>query len=92
MQGLGGYARLSKESGHMLWEVSTNFRTPAYNNNDIAFFSKADYWWMSANIFPLWTKPTKWYRQLYVIAGGQQRRLDSLRGFCDWRLYPSLAH
>jgi hypothetical protein len=72
MQGLGGYARLSKESGHLLWEVSTNFRTPAFNNNDIAFFSRADYWWMSANIFPIWTKPTKWYRQLYVIAGGQQ--------------------
>jgi hypothetical protein len=73
MQGLGGYARLSKEQGHVLWEVSTNFRTPAYNNNDIAFFSRADYWWMGANIFPLWTKPTKWYRQLFLIAGGQQQ-------------------
>src|SRR5256885_13439593 len=73
MQGLGGYARLSKEQGHLLWEVSTNFRTPAYNNNDIAFFSRADYWWMSANIFPVWTKPTRWYRQLYLIAGGQQQ-------------------
>jgi len=73
MAGLGGYARLSKEQGHWLWEVATNFRTPAYNNNDIAFFSRADYWWMSANIFPLWTKPTKWYRQLLFIAGGQQQ-------------------
>ena len=73
MQGLGGYARMAKESGHWLWEVSTNFRTPAYNNNDIAFFSRADYWWMSANIFPLWTKPTNWYRQLVLIAGGQQQ-------------------
>jgi hypothetical protein len=73
MRGLGGFARLSKESGRLLWEVSTNFRTPAYNNNDIAFFSRADYWWMSANIFPIWTKPTKWYRQLFLIAGGQQQ-------------------
>ena len=73
MQGLGGYARFSRESGHLLWEASTNFRTPAFNNNDITFFSRADYWWMSANIFPVWTKPTKWYRQLYVIAGGQQQ-------------------
>ncbi len=73
MAGLGGYARLSKEQGHWLWEVATNFRTPAYNNNDMAFFSRADYWWMSANIFPLWTKPTKWYRQLLFIAGGQQQ-------------------
>jgi len=73
MQGLGGYARLSKESGHMLFEVSTNFRTPAFNNNDIANFTRADYWWMGANIFPIWTKPTKWYRQLFFIAGGQQQ-------------------
>lgn len=73
MRGLGGFARLSKESGHWLWEVSTNFRTPAYNNNDIAFFSRADYWWMSANILPVWTKPTTWYRQLFLIAGGQQQ-------------------
>jgi hypothetical protein len=73
MQGLGGFARMSKESGHWLWELSTNFRTPAFNNNDIAFFSRADYWWMSANIFPIWTKPTKWYRQLFLIGGGQQQ-------------------
>jgi len=73
MAGLGGYARFSKESGHWLWEVSTNFRTPAYNNNDIAFFSRADYWWMEANILPIWTKPTKWYRQLLFIVGGQQQ-------------------
>src|SRR6266513_1699902 len=36
MQGLGGYARLSKESGHWRWELSGNFRTPAFNNNAIA--------------------------------------------------------
>ena len=73
MGGVGGYARLSKEAGHWLWEVSTTFRTPAYNNNDIAFFSRADYWWMSANLFPIWSKPTKWFRQLVFIAGGQQQ-------------------
>jgi len=73
MQGLGGFARLAKESGRLLFEVSTNFRTPAFNNNDIAFFSRADYWWMAANIFPLWTKPTKWYRQLFLIGGAQQQ-------------------
>jgi hypothetical protein len=73
MQGLGGYARLAKESGHWLWEVSTNFRTPGFNNNDIANFTRADYWWMAGNIFPLWTKPTKWYRQLFLIGGAQQQ-------------------
>ena len=73
MNGVGGYARISKESGHWLWEASTNFRSPAFNNNDITFFSRADYLWMGGNIFPQWTKPSGWYRQLYLIAGGQQQ-------------------
>ena len=73
VRGLGGYARLSRDQGKLLWEVSTNFRTPGFDNNDITFFSRADYWYMGGNIFPQWVKPTKWYRQLFVIAGGQQQ-------------------
>jgi len=73
LRGLGGYARFSRESGNLLWEASTNFRTPGFENNDIAFFSRADYWWMSGNVFRQWTKPTTWYRQLFFIAGGQQQ-------------------
>jgi hypothetical protein len=73
MQGLGGFARFSRESGHLRFEASTNFRTPAFNNNDVTFFNRADYWWMSGNVFPVWTTPTKWYREAYAIAGGQQQ-------------------
>src|SRR2546426_3283169 len=72
LRGLGAYARFARESGQLLWEVSTNLRTPGFENNDISFLSRADYWWMSANIFPQWTKPTRWYRQLLFIAGGQR--------------------
>jgi len=73
MRGLGGYARFSREQGKLLWEVSTNLRTPGFDNNDMTFFSRADYWYMGGNIFPQWLKPTKWYRQLFFIAGGQQQ-------------------
>ena len=73
LRGLGAYARLARESGKLLWEVSTNLRTPGYDNNDITFFSRADYWYMGGNIFPQWVKPTKWYRQLFFIAGAQQQ-------------------
>lgn len=73
LRGFGAYARFSRDQGKLLWEVSTNLRSPGFENNDIAFLSRADYWWMSANIFPQWTKPTKWYRQLFFIAGGQQQ-------------------
>jgi hypothetical protein len=73
IRGLGGYARFSRESGKVLFEATTNFRTPAFDNNDITFFQRADYWWMGANVFPLWTKPGKWYRQAFLIGGGQQQ-------------------
>ncbi len=73
MRGLGAYARFAREQGHVLWEISTNMRTPGFENNDIAFLSRADYWWMSANILPQWTKPTRWYRTLFFIVGGQQQ-------------------
>jgi hypothetical protein len=73
MRGLGAYARLSRESGRLLWELSGNVRTPGFDNNDITFFSRADYAWMSANLFPMWTKPSSWYRQAFLIGGGQQQ-------------------
>ncbi|MGE5803173.1 MAG: DUF5916 domain-containing protein [Gemmatimonadota bacterium] len=73
MTGLGGYARISKESGGLLWEGMVNFRTPSYDNNDITILTQGDYVWMGANLFPLWTKPSSWYRQLFLIGGAQQQ-------------------
>ena len=73
MRGLGAYARVAKDAGNWLWEVSTNVRTPGFENNDLAFLSEADYWWMAGNVMRMWVKPTRWYRQLMFIAGGQQR-------------------
>ncbi|HEX9580660.1 MAG TPA: DUF5916 domain-containing protein [Gemmatimonadales bacterium] len=73
LRGLGGYARFARESGNLLWEVATNIRTPGFENNDIAFLSRADYAWMAGNILKQWTKPTGWYRNLSFIVGGQQQ-------------------
>jgi hypothetical protein len=73
LRGLGAYARFARDQGNVLWEISTNLRTPGFENNDIAFLSRADYWWMSANVIRQWTKPTKWYRNLHLLAGGQQQ-------------------
>jgi hypothetical protein len=73
MRGLAGYARFSRESGNLLWEVQTNVRSPGFENNDIAFLSRADYVWMNGNIFRQWTRPTSWYRQMFFIVGGQQQ-------------------
>jgi len=72
MRGLGGYVRFARESGNLLWEVATNMRTPGFENNDIAYLSRADYVWMNANILRQFTTPTSWYRTLTFITGGQQ--------------------
>jgi hypothetical protein len=73
LRGLGAYARFAKVAGRLFWEMSHNIRTPGFENNDIAFLSQSDYWWMSANVMPQWTKPTSWYRWLQFIVGGQQK-------------------
>ncbi|HEX9755953.1 MAG TPA: DUF5916 domain-containing protein [Gemmatimonadales bacterium] len=71
--GYGGYARLSKEAGDWLWETAVNFRSPGFEVNDLAFLTRADYFWMNANVFRQWARPTSWYRQLSFIVGGQQQ-------------------
>lgn len=73
MIGAAGYARVAKESGSWLWETAVNVRTPGFENNDLAFLTRADYVWYNANIFKQWQTPTKWYRNFSVIVGGQQQ-------------------
>ena len=73
LRGLGAYARFARDQGNWLWEIQTNVRTPGFENNDIAFLSRADYIWMNGNVFRQWTKPTKVYRQLFFIVGAQQQ-------------------
>jgi len=74
MRGLGGYTRLGKDAGDWLWETSLNFRTPGFEDNDLGFNTRSDYFWYNANVARVLTKPTSWYRQLTLIAGGQTQR------------------
>ena len=73
LRGLGAYVRFSRETGKLLWEVQTNIRTPGFENNDIAFLTRADYFYMGSNVLRQWTRPTNWYRSLVLIAGAQQQ-------------------
>jgi len=72
LRGLGAYARFARETGSLLWELQTNIRTPGFENNDVAFLSQTDLLWVNGNLLRQWTRPTRWFRQLTVIAGGQQ--------------------
>ena len=73
MRGYGLYSRLSKEAGDWNWEVQTNVRSPGFEVNDIAFLTRADYVWMNANLARQYTKPTRHYRRLALLGGGQQQ-------------------
>jgi hypothetical protein len=73
LRGLAGYARFSKNQGVWLWETAVSVRTPGFENNDIAFISRADYVWMNANLYRQWTQPTRLYRTWNVNLGAQQQ-------------------
>ena len=73
LRGYGGYARLAKEGGGWLWETAVNFRSPGFEVNDLAFLTRADYFWMNANISRQLNQPTGWYRSMFLILGGQQQ-------------------
>ncbi|MGQ0562207.1 MAG: DUF5916 domain-containing protein, partial [Gemmatimonadota bacterium] len=73
MRGFGGYARFAKEAGDWMGEAMVNFRSPGFEVNDLAFLTRADYFWMNGNIVRAFTKPTKYYRRLDFVLGGQQQ-------------------
>ena len=72
LRGYGAYARLAKDAGDWLWEVSANLRSPGFETNDVGFLTAADYVWTSANLLRQFTTPTRYFRRLTLIAGGQQ--------------------
>jgi len=73
MRGWGLYTRFSRESGNWLFETALNARSPGFENNDIAFLTRADYAWMNANVARTFTRPGRWFREMTYIAGGQQQ-------------------
>jgi hypothetical protein len=73
LRGYGGYLRVSQESGPLVWEAQTNFRSPGFEANDAAFLPRADYVWMLGNVHRRWTRPTPLYRIAAVTAGAQQQ-------------------
>jgi hypothetical protein len=73
MRGYGGYARLAKDAGSWMGEVQTNFRSPGFEVNDLAFNTRSDYLWFNANVAHAYTKPTKWYRRADWTVGTQRQ-------------------
>ena len=70
LQGWGLYTRVAKENGNWLWEVMENTRSPGYEVNDIGFLDRTDYSQTTANLAYSWTRPTRYFRSMFAIAGG----------------------
>ena len=70
MRGYGLFTRMAKTGGSFLWEAMTNIRSPGFEVNDLAFLDRSDFKWVNGNLAWQWTRPTRWYRDMTVIAGG----------------------
>ena len=73
LYGYGFYARLAKETGNWLAEMTQNWRSPGFEANDMGVLSRADYKWMLANVARQWTTPGSWYRFVWLSTGAQQQ-------------------
>ncbi len=73
LSGFGGYTRFSKDAGNWLGEITTNFRSPGFEVNDISFITRSDFILNNANVLRQWTKPTKTYRDRAMILGAQEQ-------------------
>ena len=51
-----------------------NVRNPGFETNDYSFLTNADYIWNNLNVIRLFAKPTRWYRNVALVAGGQAQR------------------
>ena len=71
MSGYGWYTRLAKDGGDWRWETAVNGRSPGFENNDIAFLTRADYIWSFFNVNRVWNTPTRWYRSIWSTVGAQ---------------------
>jgi hypothetical protein len=92
LRGFGGYLRLSKESGSWLWEAQTNYRSPGFEVNDMAFLTQADYVWMGGNVARVWRQPTSRYRGIYANVGAQQQvNFDGDRNDLQFHQYEEIT-
>ncbi|HUR92210.1 MAG TPA: DUF5916 domain-containing protein [Gemmatimonadaceae bacterium] len=73
LSGYGGYARFAKEGGEWVWESAVNYRSPGFEVNDIAFLTRSDYFWHNLNVARSVQRPSKLFRNYFLVAGGQQQ-------------------
>ena len=92
LRGYGLFTRVAKDNGSWLWEAMANIRSPGFEVNDLAFLSQTDFKWVNGNIARSWTKPTRWYRDMFASLGGAtQYDYDGDRTFSQLQAFYSAS-
>ena len=92
LRGYGLFTRVGKDGGTWLWEAMANVRSPGFEVNDLAFLGSADFKWFNGNIARQWTKPTRWYRDMFASLGGAtQYNYDGDRTFTQLQAFYQLS-
>jgi uncharacterized protein DUF5916/cellulose/xylan binding protein with CBM9 domain len=72
LRGYTFYTRLAKDAGDWMWEVQTSVISPGFEANDVAFTTQADRIFIGANLVRQFTKPNRFARLMFFMAGGQE--------------------
>lgn len=88
LRGGATYMRIGKDAGDWLWEGMINVRTPGFETNDYSFLTTSDYMYTNMNIVRNITKPSSWYRSMWINTGMQQQtNWDGDRTDLQWQNY-----
>ena len=71
--GFGAIARVAKQGGNWIGDVNLSTVSPGFETNDLGYQRIADWHWVNGTVGRRFTKPTRYYRNLTVMGGGQQQ-------------------
>jgi hypothetical protein len=73
LNGYGAIARLVKQSGDWTWDLNASMVSPGFEPNDLGFLFTGDSRWVNGTIGRSFTRPTRHYRNLFVLGGAEQQ-------------------
>lgn len=73
LDGYGGIARFVKQGGKWQGDLNAAVVSPGFETNDLGFLQIADWRWVNGTFGPQFTTPTRFYRNLQMLVGGEQQ-------------------
>ncbi len=73
LSGYGAISRLSKQSGKWQGDLNAAAVSPGFETNDLGFLQNADWRWINGTFGPVFTKPTRFYRNAQMLLGGEKQ-------------------